>query len=163
LLGRRKNSRHRQRRYERAEDGETLGPVFRPASGLVACPHRYRRGACLQPRWNRARHWQPRFGKAGQSQPDALGRRVASSFGQSRQILQDVGNVLSVAFAPDGSLLASGNENGEIKLWNPLTGNLQATVRGEAEQLRCVAFTPDGRNIVAAGKAKVIRIWDVVT
>ena len=77
--------------------------------------------------------------------------------------MQDGGNVLSVAFAPDGSLLASGNENGEIKLWKPATGDLKATIRGEAEQLRCVAFTPDGRDIVAAGKAKIIRIWDVVT
>jgi WD40 repeat protein/serine/threonine protein kinase len=83
--------------------------------------------------------------------------------GQARDTLQDVGNVLSVVFAPDGSLLASGNENGEIRLWNALTGSLLFTIRGEADQIRCLAFTPDSQEILAAGKAKVIRTWDVVT
>ena len=83
--------------------------------------------------------------------------------GQARGILQDVGNVLAIAFAPDGSLLASANQAGEVKLWEPGTGDLVRTIRVESDQLRCVAFTPDSREIVAAGQGKVIRVWDVAT
>ena len=83
--------------------------------------------------------------------------------GRALATLRDVGNILAVAFSPDGSLLASTNEDGDIKLWDPARGELVRTIRGEADQLRCLAFTPDGRNVVAAGKGKVIRIWDVAT
>ena len=89
----------------------------------------------------------------------ALGRRHRPAV----STLPDVGNTLAVAFAPDGSLLASTNEDGSIKLWDPARGELVRTIRGEADQLRCLAFTPDGRNVVAAGKGKVIRLWDVAT
>ena len=81
---------------------------------------------------------------------------------RARGILQDVGNVLAIAFAPDGAL-ASANQAGEVKLWDPSTGVLVRTIRVESEQLRCVAFTPDSREVVAAGMGKVIRVWDVAT
>jgi len=94
---------------------------------------------------------------------DATIRLWDVATGQSQATLRDVGNVNAVAFAPDGSLLASTNEDGSIKLWNSSDGYLVRTIRGEADQLRCLAFTPDGRNVVAAGKGKVIRIWDIAT
>ncbi len=94
---------------------------------------------------------------------DATVRTWDAATGRALATLHDVGNVLAVAFAPDGSMLASTNEDGGIKLWDPSTGALVRTIRGAADQLRCLAFTPDGRNVVAAGKGKVIRVWDVVT
>ncbi len=94
---------------------------------------------------------------------DATVRTWDAATGRALATLHDVGNVLAVAFAPDGSMLASTNEDGGIKLWGPSTGALMRTIRGAADQLRCLAFTPDGRNVVAAGKGKVIRVWDVVT
>ncbi len=94
---------------------------------------------------------------------DATVRLWDVATGQPGATLRDVGNVNAVAFAPDGSLLATTNEDGSIKLWDPRSGDLVRTIRGEADQLRCLAFTPDGRNVVAAGKGKVIRIWDVAS
>jgi len=94
---------------------------------------------------------------------DATVRLWDVATGQPRAILRDVGNTLSVAFAPDGSLLAAVNEEGAIKLWGLASGELIRTIRGEADQLRCLAFTPDGRSVVAAGKGRAIRIWDVAT
>jgi WD40 repeat protein len=34
-----------------------------------------------------------------------------------------------VAFSPDGKLLASGDSNGTVRLWNPVTGERVGTVR----------------------------------
>ncbi|KAL4968200.1 WD40-repeat-containing domain protein [Aspergillus stella-maris] len=39
-------------------------------------------------------------------------------------------SVGSVAFSPDGQLLASGAHDGTVKLWNPVTGELQQTLTG---------------------------------
>ena len=68
-------------------------------------------------------------------------------------------NVLSVAFSPDGSLLASGSADGLVGLWDPFTETLQATLGHESPVLS-VAFSPDS-DLLATGSADgVVRLWD---
>ena len=56
---------------------------------------------------------QPRTGRLlATASNDATVRLWDVATGQARTTLRDVGNVLAVAFAPDGSLLASANEDG---------------------------------------------------
>jgi WD40 repeat protein len=59
--------------------------------------------------------------------------------------------VLSVAFSPDGRLLASGSwDDGTIKLWDVATGSLVRTLSGHTGAVNSVAFSPDGR-LLASG------------
>jgi uncharacterized protein with WD repeat len=70
----------------------------------------------------------------------------------------------SLAFRPDGKLLALGSFK-EVRLVEPETGALVATLSGEAEDVRSVAFSPDGKLLAAAGglpaRSGEIKIWDV--
>ena len=53
--------------------------------------------------------------------------------------------VYSVAFSPDGKILASGSRDETIKLWDVKTGKELATLKGHPEGVNAVAFSPDGR------------------
>jgi WD40 repeat protein len=59
----------------------------------------------------------------------------------------------SVVFSPDGKLLASGDEQAVVKLWDPRTGKQVrevADLKSIAESLS-LAFSPDGKTLACAG------------
>ena len=52
--------------------------------------------------------------------------------------------VNSMAFSPDGGLLASASSDKTIKLWEPQTGEQLRTLEGHSSLVNSVAFSPDG-------------------
>ncbi len=69
------------------------------------------------------------------------------------------GHVNSVAFSPDGKMLASGGLGGEIKLWNVSSSQLIRTLTGDP--VNSVAFSPDGKTLASGSRGESIRLWDV--
>ncbi|MDA3644808.1 TIR domain-containing protein [Saccharopolyspora indica] len=72
--------------------------------------------------------------------------------------------VYSVAFSPSGSILATGNDQGEVRLWD--TGTRQPigdVLEGHTGPVGTLAFSPDGTQLASAGDDGAIRLWDVAT
>jgi WD40 repeat protein/uncharacterized caspase-like protein len=83
-----------------------------------------------------------------------------------REILRFQGSesaILSVAFSPDGKLLASGHEKNGAKIWDVASGRLLFDLVGHSGGVYSVAFTPDGKQLLTASFDKSIRVWDVAT
>src|SRR5207237_7782918 len=82
--------------------------------------------------------------------------------GSTRTLTGHGGEVLAVAFAPDGRLLASGSSDQTIRLWDPVTGEERKLLRGHTGAVRTLAFAAHNSQFLASGSADgTIRIWDV--
>ncbi|KOR31084.1 hypothetical protein TI04_02620, partial [Achromatium sp. WMS2] len=69
--------------------------------------------------------------------------------------------VNSVAFSPDGIILASGSWDNSIKLWRVADGALLLTFTGHTSSVKSVAFSPDGSSLASGSWDKTIKLWRV--
>lgn len=65
----------------------------------------------------------------------------------------------SLAFSADGSLLASGGDDGVIKVWSVDRASRLATLKQHRGAVLDVAFGPDGR-LASAGADGTARVWE---
>ena len=73
------------------------------------------------------------------------------------------GSVSSVAFSPDGKILASGSKGDAIKLWDVANSTLKATLEGHAGYVTSVVFSPDGKTIASGSEDDTIKLWDAAS
>lgn len=71
------------------------------------------------------------------------------------------GDVSSIAFSPDGQLLASGSNDRTIRLWDIETGAALQTMEEHSSIVHCVAFAPNKQHIASASSDKTVRLWNV--
>jgi eukaryotic-like serine/threonine-protein kinase len=73
------------------------------------------------------------------------------------------GTTASLAFSPDGRILASAHltKQDNVRLWDVATGKPLATLKGHTARVRTLAFHPHGKLLASAGSDKTIRLWDV--
>jgi WD40 repeat protein len=71
--------------------------------------------------------------------------------------------IYSVAWSPDGKLIASGSYDRLAKLWDAATGKEIATLQDHIDAVFSVAFSPDGRRLATASQDRTVKIWEVAT
>jgi WD40 repeat protein len=75
----------------------------------------------------------------------------------------NTGPVVSVAFSPDGSTLASGTYGRDILLWDVNTRQIIGKLKGHSNIIRSIAFSPDGKWMASGSQDKTIILWDAKT
>jgi WD40 repeat protein/tRNA A-37 threonylcarbamoyl transferase component Bud32 len=99
----------------------------------------------------------------GQRPSEPAAAPNATLRGQSDQIL-------TLAFHPDGKILASGGADGTIKLWDLVTGEMRLTLEGQVPGLvltglhtattpALLAFTPDGDGLLYGTRSGTLKLW----
>src|SRR5579871_1471396 len=69
--------------------------------------------------------------------------------------------ILSIAFSPDGKLLASAGSDKLVRIWSVSTGKVVHTLKGHTDQVNGVAFSPDGKLLASASDDQTARLWSV--
>jgi WD40 repeat protein len=81
--------------------------------------------------------------------------------GEKLRTIQATGNVVSVAYSHDGSLLAWAE--GPRAVIIPAAGGEPKVLKGHLLSVTALAFSPDGKRLVTCGSDDSARIWDVAT
>jgi WD40 repeat protein/DNA-binding winged helix-turn-helix (wHTH) protein len=68
--------------------------------------------------------------------------------------------VLTLAYSPDGTVLACGDAGGSVHLWQMAQGELLLTLKQHRGWIWCLAWSPDGQTLATGGDDKTIILWD---
>jgi len=80
---------------------------------------------------------------------------------------EQAGSYGSVAFSPDGKLLATATSNwdddrpGIVTVWDTASSNRVAELKGHTRGVFRVAFSPDGKTLASSGFDRMIHLWEV--
>ena len=69
--------------------------------------------------------------------------------------------VLAVAFSPDGQFLATGDQIGQVNIWDVQRQRIVTQLEGDSTSVYTVKFSPDGKILASAGHDGEIQLWKV--
>jgi WD40 repeat protein len=68
-----------------------------------------------------------------------------------------------VAWAPDGSWIATASNDRTARIWDAATGHQRAVLNGHTSSVNAVAWAPDGSWIATASNDGTARVWETAT
>lgn len=69
-------------------------------------------------------------------------------------------HVLFAAWSPDGSTLATGSLDRDVRLWDAATGTHLRRCAGHTEGVSALAWSSDGRTLASGSADRSVRLWD---
>ncbi len=101
-------------------------------------------------------------------------RRFDLASGRAPEVDGHQAPVTSVVFHPGGKTLASGSDDGTIRLWDAATGKEVQRIEGRGAATSSIAFAPDGKTMLSWGgffsgtiesfaNDGAVYLWDVAT
>ncbi|NUN66390.1 NACHT domain-containing protein [Pseudanabaena biceps] len=69
--------------------------------------------------------------------------------------------ILSIAFSPNGQILASGSADRTIKLWDAHTGKLMKTLHGHRSWVWGIAISPDSKFLASGSYDHTVKLWNL--
>jgi len=69
------------------------------------------------------------------------------------------GIVRSVAFDPQGEMLASGSQDNTVKLWDVQSGKLLRTLKGHHDMINSVTFDPQDGTLASGSVDNTVKLW----
>jgi WD40 repeat protein/thymidylate kinase len=69
--------------------------------------------------------------------------------------------VRTLAYSPDGRLLAAGTSDGEIRLWRAADGQLLANGKGHGDIVSWLCFLDDGKTLISYSHDLALVVWQV--
>ncbi len=79
----------------------------------------------------------------------------------ARTLTGHTADVTSLAWSPDGTILASGSSDSTIRLWNTKTG--KQVHRLEADYVLVMTWSPDGAVLASGSADGTVTLWDTET
>ena len=73
------------------------------------------------------------------------------------------GEIVSVAFSPDGRFLLTASRGDPTRVWEIASGRAVLELRGHTGETNVAAFSPDGRWIVTGGRDGLALVWEAAT
>jgi WD40 repeat protein len=67
----------------------------------------------------------------------------------------------SLAFHPDGSVLALGSMDGFANLWSVSDGHVYSSLRGDSYRISRLAYSPDGTILATGAVTGMVQLWQV--
>jgi WD40 repeat protein len=101
--------------------------------------------------------------RPGPGQEDLRGFEWHYLWNLSHSDLLTLEGVVSVAFSPDKKIMATGNRDGSIKIWNLADMRELKLLKGHNVSVLSLFFSPDSRLLVSGSKDKTAKLWDVAT
>lgn len=71
--------------------------------------------------------------------------------------------VWSVSYSSDGALVATGADDGVVRVWDAHDGHPVTPPMRHTASVFYVGFTPDDRLLISAGEDRTVRVWDAKT
>ncbi len=91
-------------------------------------------------------------------QQDLIGTHPKRSVDSPDTAAAAPGRIYSMAFSPDGQVLATGGKSRSIDLRDATSGKLLRSLKAHTRTVNSVQFSPDGRWLASGGE--VVRLWD---
>ena len=82
--------------------------------------------------------------------------------GKHKHTLKHTPTVVSMAFSPDSTSLATGCSDGSVHFWDAETGRRTQTLSEHTDTVDRVAFSPDGKTLLCYG-GESLTLWDAKT